>query len=274
MPFYKIYAPPPILRELIRELQVYHVKWNEEKNLPPPFITCLANTEQNLYFLLKDPLTTVPSAKVEIPQPPVFVTGPKYKPVGLMFGKDHLMIKVVFHPTGTYRLCGIKMKPTVNSGLDAVHIWGKDVTRLLKRLRKTSSYDSMARMVSAFLVKKFDKTCRPKEPIDHVAIQMLDSSISNSLEEWASLACLSLRQFERNFITRVGLSPKLFIRIVRFEAAMRIKNTTDKNWSEIALECRYTDSSHLLKEFKQFAEFAPSHFYLKSTSGHSELATG
>jgi AraC-like DNA-binding protein len=89
------------------------------------------------------------------------------------------------------------------------------------------------------------------------------------------MACLSLRQFERNFRIRVGISPKLFIRIVRFEYAMKIKNSyPDKSWSEIALECGYTDSSHLLKEFKEFAEFPPSQFYLQPTSGNSEFPTG
>jgi len=97
----------------------------------------------------------------------------------------------------------------------------------------------------------------------------------HTLEEWAAMACLSLRQFERNFIKRVGISPKLFIRIVRFEFAMKIKNNCpDKTWSEIAMECGYTDSSHLLKEFKEFAEFPPSRFYLYPTSGYSEFPTG
>ena len=104
---------------------------------------------------------------------------------------------------------------------------------------------------------------------------MLDPLKNYSLEEWAAMACLSLRQFERNFIIRVGISPKLFIRIVRFEYAMKIKNSySDKSWSEIALECGYTDSSHLLKEFKEFAEFPPSQFYLQPTSGYSDFPTG
>jgi AraC-like DNA-binding protein len=56
---------------------------------------------------------------------------------------------------------------------------------------------------------------------------------------------------------------------------MKLKNNSgDKSWAETALECGYTDSSHLLKEFKEFAEFPPSRFYLKPTSGYSEFPTG
>lgn len=275
MPFYKVYDPPPSLGTLVRELQVYHANWNKEQNLPPPFITCLANTEQNLYFYLNDPVKLVIAEGKEITIPPVVVTGPKYKTAGLLFGKDHLMIKLAFHPTGSYRLLGINMQQTVNNGLNANEFWGDDVNEIVKQLRQCTSYDTMVNIVCHFIEQKFDQSCRPEEPIDRIAIQMLDPLNNHSPEEWAAMACLSLRQFERNFITRVGISPKLFIRIVRFEYAMKIKNNCpDKSWSQIAMECDYTDSSHLLKEFKEFAEFPPSRFYLQPTSGYSEFPTG
>jgi AraC-like DNA-binding protein len=275
LPFYKTYKPSSPISELIHEFQVHHVKWDEEENLPIPFITCLANTEQNLYFYINDPVKTVPAPNVEITAPRVVVTGPKYKPVGLLFGKDHLMIKCAFYPTGTYRLLGIDMQRTVNTGVNATEFWGNEADEIAKQLHTAPSYDAMIDIIDSFITLKFQQSCRPEEPIDKVAIQMLDPLLHYSLTEWASIACLSLRQFERNFITRVGISPKLFIRIVRFEYAMNIKNNySEKNWSEIALECGYTDSSHLLREFKEFAEFAPGRFYMQPTSGHSEFPTG
>ncbi|MGZ3973933.1 MAG: helix-turn-helix domain-containing protein [Flavisolibacter sp.] len=275
MPFYQVYEPPASLKKIIREFQVYHANWAEEKDLPPPFITCLANTEQNLYFYPRDAIKLVIATGKEIPLPPAIVTGPKYKTAGLLFGKDHLMIKVAFHPTGTYRLLGINMQQTVNNGLDAKEFWGEEVSELVEQLGQGPSYDGMIDLVCRFIEARFDQSCRCEEPIDDVAIEMLDPRSNYSLEQWADLACLSLRQFERNFITRVGISPKLFIRIVRFEHAMKIKNDcTGKSWSEIALETGYTDSSHLLKEFKEFAEFPPSRFYLQPTSGYSEFPTG
>jgi AraC-like DNA-binding protein len=133
----------------------------------------------------------------------------------------------------------------------------------------------MAAVVYAFIERKFDVNCRAEEAIDDVAIEMLNPLRDYSLVQWADKACLSLRQFERNFIMRIGIAPKLFIRIVRFEHAMRIKNDDgNKSWSEIAFECGYTDSSHLLREFKEFAEFPPSKFYLQPSSGYSDFPTG
>jgi AraC-like DNA-binding protein len=259
----------------VREFQVYHANWKVEENLPPPFITCLANTEQDLYFYVHDPVKVVPALHVEITAPPAVITGPKYKPVGLLFEGNYLMIKVAFQPTGIYRLLGIPMQQTVNSGLDAASFFGDEVMNVLGLLQQETVYDKMIDIVSSFIEQQFHRICRPEEPIDRVAIQMLHPLYNHTLEEWAVMACLSLRQFERNFITRVGISPKLFSRIVRFEWAMQIKNSSaDKSWSDIAMECGYTDSSHLLREFKEFAEFPPSRFYLQPTSGYSEFPTG
>lgn len=259
----------------MREFEVFHANWKEEETLPPPFITCLANTAQNLYFYVHDGVKVVPALHVEIPAPPAVITGPKYKPVGLLFEGNYLMVKVAFQPTGIYRLLGIPMQQTVNSGLDATAFLGEEVAQVLERLKREACHDKMIDIVCAFIVQQYHRACRPEEPIDRVAIQMLDPRNNHTLEEWAARACLSLRQFERNFITRTGLSPKLFIRIVRFEWAMRIKNScAGKSWSDIAMECGYTDSSHLLREFKEFAEFPPSRFYLQPTSGYSAFPTG
>jgi AraC-like DNA-binding protein len=104
---------------------------------------------------------------------------------------------------------------------------------------------------------------------------MLDPTMNLSQSGWASMACLSLRQFERNFSDRVGISPKLFVRIVRFENSMKIKNKSrEKSWAEIALECDYTDSSHMLREFRQFAEFTPGSLFGFQTSGFGDFPTG
>ena len=252
------------------------MKWEENEALPPPYITCLANIEQNLYFYPNDRVSVLPDiSSTGIAAPKTIITGPKNKPVGLKFGKDYLMIKVAFHPTGLYRLLRMPMQKTVNTGLDAVEFWGDEVNRVNEKLGKIRSYDGMIAIVSDFLGKKLDSGIAREEPIDRVAIKMLDPHAKYSLEEWASAACLSLRQFERNFTTRVGLSPKMYIRIVRFENAMKIKNESPgKSWSEVAMDCEYTDPSHMLREFRQFADFPPGSLTQYETSGYGNYPSG
>jgi AraC-like DNA-binding protein len=274
--FYHTYPPTQKLIDFVRELQILHIRWENNEPLPPPFITCLANTEQNLYFYPKDGIKLVPdinSAGIEAPL--VIITGPKNKPIGLKFGKDYLMLKVAFQPTGLYRILHIPMQKTVNTGLDAGDFFGKDILDINIALGNAGSYDEMIEIVSSFLEIKIENDLDTQEPIDRVAIEMLNPCANLSLEEWASMACLSLRQFERNFKLRVGISPKMYTRIVRFEHAMKIKSRTpEKSWSDIALVSEYTDASHLLKEFRQFADFPPGSLLNYQTSGYGDFPSG
>lgn len=276
MKFFRKYEPQESQKTIIREYQVLHMKWDETDALPPPFITCLANTEQNLYFYTRDAVKVLDNPHSEgIQAASASVTGPKNKPVGLKFGKDYLMIKVAFQPTGLYRLLKTPMQKTVNTGLDATDFFSTEIEAVNEQLAQATSYDAMIEIVSAFIDKHIAEGIAGEEPIDQVAVQMLDPFAKNTLPEWASMACLSLRQFERNFTTRVGISPKMYLRIVRFEYAMKIKNQSpDKSWSAIAFECDYNDSSHLLREFRQFADFPPGTLLQKQTSGYGSYPTG
>src|SRR5680860_959507 len=225
MKFFKIYKPSYSQNSIIREYQILHMKWDESDPLPPPFITCLANREQGLYFYPRDDVKVLPTIDLEgITAISPAITGPKNRPIGLKFGKDYLMIKVSFHPTGLYRLLRIPMQKTVNTGLDASIFFTKEIKVVNDKLIQSTSYDDMIEIVSSFIDTQIEKGILLEEPIDSVVIKMLDPYAKNTLPEWASIACLSLRQFERSFTTRVGISPKMYLRIVRFENAMTIKN--------------------------------------------------
>lgn len=105
MKFFQIYAPSDSQRGIVREFQILHMVWDDTAGLPPPFITCLANTDQGLYFYPKDEVSVLETPdSAGITADSAVITGPKNKPVGLRFGRDYLMLKVSFHPTGLYRL--------------------------------------------------------------------------------------------------------------------------------------------------------------------------
>lgn len=276
MKFFKQYPASNAQKGIVREFQLLHIVWDDKDVLPPPFITCLANTEQGLYFYPRDNVKVLETPHSEgITADPAVITGPKNKPVGLSFGRDYLMLKASFHPTGLFRLLRMPMQKTVNTGINALDFFNAEVEQVLNELRSTNSYDQMIETVSSFIDTQIQKGILPEEPVDEVAIKMLDPFARYSLPEWASMACLSLRQFERVFTKRVGISPKMYTRIVRFENAMKLKNQfPEKNWSEIAFECEYDDSSHLLREFRQFADFPPGSLLQKQTSGHGDFPTG
>lgn len=70
----------------------------------------------------------------------------------------------------------------------------------------------------------------------------------------------SVRQLERDFKKFIGLFPKEYANIIRFQYALSlIKNSGEKrSLLEIAFECGYYDHSHLTNEIKRNTGLAPS----------------
>lgn len=72
---------------------------------------------------------------------------------------------------------------------------------------------------------------------------------------------ISERQFQRRFKRYVGITPKLFSRIVRFQSALnQIHHNNYQQLSDVAFDNGYTDQSHFNRDFKEFAGLSPSSY--------------
>ena len=79
---------------------------------------------------------------------------------------------------------------------------------------------------------------------------------------------LSTRQLERVFREHVGLGPKTYSQLVRFDRAARgIASRGTMPWTHFALTHGYSDQAHFINDFKEFAGVTPAQF-------ESELAAG
>jgi AraC-like DNA-binding protein len=96
------------------------------------------------------------------------------------------------------------------------------------------------------------------------------------VEALAREAHVSNRTLERIFKENVGIPPKEFLRIVRFQEVLkRLQQTggrmvSDESLLRIAFELGYYDHAHLTNEFKKYAGILPSelsHFYKTGIAG-------
>jgi AraC-like DNA-binding protein len=85
------------------------------------------------------------------------------------------------------------------------------------------------------------------------------------IDDLASEVNVSGRGLERRFLKEVGITPKLFSRLVRFDKAVRdLGGRGQRPWSQFALEHGYTDQAHFINEFKEFAGVTPVEFEQES----------
>lgn len=68
----------------------------------------------------------------------------------------------------------------------------------------------------------------------------------------------SVRTLERAFVKDLGISPKMFIRLVRLQHAVeRLKIGAYPTLTDLAYTCGYADQSHFIKDFKELVGRSP-----------------
>lgn len=97
-------------------------------------------------------------------------------------------------------------------------------------------------------------------PLQSVINDIHSTNGQISIHELSKRNFTTVRQLERNFKKFVGLSPKEYSNIIRFQNALTIIKNSDENRSflDIAFECGYYDHSHLTNEIKRNTGLSPS----------------
>jgi len=92
--------------------------------------------------------------------------------------------------------------------------------------------------------------------------EFMNISAARTVSEVAKMTGYSRRRFIELFNDEVGLTPKLFSRIQRFQAALELlRQANPISWREIALACGYYDQAHLIRDFQIFSGLTPrAHF--------------
>ena len=79
---------------------------------------------------------------------------------------------------------------------------------------------------------------------------------------------MSQRRFLERFRSEVGMAPKLFARVQRFQAVIETVHTlSEVSWAEVAADCGYFDQAHFIHDFRAFSGFTPS-AYLAAKGEH------
>jgi AraC-like DNA-binding protein len=270
--FFRLYPPAVPLRPFVQHYLVAHVRiagglLSAVPKPQPP------TPQQCLYFYPRDEVSTYHYGQGrEIRSPRSILVGPQVTRVDLNFAADHLVVCVACKPGGLHRLLGAPVKEFYDFHVDSRSVLGPAVDEVADRLAETTDYGQMVAIVEAYLLRAASRLARSTRPLDALLPHLLDGWATRPLEQLAHEVCLSPRQFERNFQERVGMSPKLYARIARFDQAFRLKERQPSlDWLAVAVQCGYYDYRHLVRDFKAFAGVTPPQL-LAADARHTRLA--
>lgn len=146
--------------------------------------------------------------------------------------------------------------------------------QIYSELQDELSTEGKIQHLNTYLIKKITHTFVPRQQIVYAVDLIRLTNGQLPLMEVASKSCLCLRHFEREFKKAVGISPKTFSKITKFNCAMSfLKKNINASLFSTAIECGYYDHAHLIKEFKTLSGGVPSQLgnLSKKTHGNNYL---
>lgn len=261
------YKPSLMLSEFIRTYRLVDFDYRLDGSLPPKVYPPKA--EHCLSFYPKDYETVeYQNSKSKTGNLPTVLFGQQTEVTMRYVGNNFLLIQVVFKPGGLYRLTGIPSNILTNQYIDAETVFSKEIKTVNDKINECKSSIQMIEVVEDFLINEMKKKSYAVNSLDIATSKLFSTCFIPSVDLLAKHSCQSTRNFERHFIQRMGVSPKYFLKVMRFENAFRMKNINPKlDWLSIALNCGFYDHQHLVKDYKSIAGFSPNQFHAIDDQG-------
>lgn len=250
------YIPHPGLRSFVSNITL--IRYQLDASAPRITNPFPPQPQNCLFFYPFDSVNCYNYSKdIKSELPKSILVGPQLPRIDLTMGFNMLVIIVGFQPGGMHRLLRIPMQELLGQPFDATLILGKDIKEINEKLNDTKDYDKMICIIQNYLLAQAKKL-KPGLPLELVLIEMKHSNNYLNVDQLAKRACIGVRQLERQFLERTGMSPKVFTRLVRFSKAwvMREKDA-NISWTKIAYACDYADQMHMIRDFKEFAGVTP-----------------
>lgn len=169
------------------------------------------------------------------------------------------VLGVHFRPAGAAAFFGGAL-PALRGRTELLEdLWGANARTLYEQLLAAASPQQALRRMHAHLVQRLLLDARPVDPLAAFALAAFHRDPSSARVGSVQRASGSAAApFIRRFEQAVGLTPKRYARVLRFNALLPcLVRCGPPDWAQIAASSGYADQSHLIREFQQLAGLAP-----------------
>jgi AraC-like DNA-binding protein len=172
-------------------------------------------------------------------------------------GQSMRILGIHFRPGGAFPFLGIPAFALHNETVPLDAIWGNDADDVRDRILTAPDDETRFDILEQTLLARASRLQRHRA-VAHGLFRLGNPvPVSEVVEETG----LSQRHFIELFDAEVGLTPKVYARVRRFQRVLRrIHPMTDIDWSDVAIACGYFDQSHLIHDFRSLAGISPTEY--------------
>lgn len=166
---------------------------------------------------------------------------------------------VLFWPGGARAFFDAPADMFYNKSASLELIWGASASQIRDHLRDASTPAEKFQALESALLDRRNKRFELHVGVRYALGEFARKPHIHSVLDVAREAGLSRRRFAQLFREQVGLTPKLYCRLRRFQGVLRqIAAGAPVDWADLALAGGYSDQAHLTNEFRNFAGISPN----------------
>lgn len=167
-------------------------------------------------------------------------------------------IQIDFTPLGARRFFGIPMSELASRMVAMDDLGDRLLAELTDRLGELRTWPERLLLATDFVERRLERAAPDRESA-HAYGAILRTHGAIRIGEIAGALGWSRKRLSAHFRDTVGMTPKTFARVVRFNRAAAVASASeDPDWAGLAVECGYSDQAHLTRDFVEFAGTAPA----------------
>ena len=175
---------------------------------------------------------------------------------------------VQFQPGGAFPFFHIPACELDDQCVALEDVYGSAARSIRARLLDAPTPEDKFRTVEQWLLSRLAKPLEHHPAVHYATAQIVRNPIAQSVSRLVESIGFSQRHFNRLFAAQVGLTPKLFSRVRRFQRVIASIGSRDRvDWADLALDCGYYDQAHFVHDFRSFSGLTPA-AYLEQRSPH------
>jgi AraC-like DNA-binding protein len=203
--------------------------------------------------------------------PTLYLYGQITEP-GVMRHKEgpYTLTQVLLKPHALHSLLGLNASAVTGCVVELNEFWPDDLNH---QLMEAAHAQERVALITNFLVTKLkgtqarDRLIEESLRLIHGRVASMNAPTNGLVNEPVNVKWLceqlsiSERHFERRFRHSVGLSPQLYIRIKRFNEAVKLMKTKRfATLTDLAYALHFYDQSHFIRDIKAFSGVTPKAF--------------
>jgi len=164
-----------------------------------------------------------------------------------------------FRPARLGALCDIRASELTGAAIAVGDLWGTTASQLSSELCELNEEERINRLEAILLNRLRRRRERPLAfDVPGLAASVVRKQGRVTVEAMAGAAGVSRQHLTREFRERIGIGPKLYSRIARFQSVLAYSGSrAGVDWASVALDLGFTDQSHMIAEVRHFSGLTP-----------------